>query len=232
MAIKEIHIEDIGEVRFQKRRGTRSLRIHIQGHSVSVTMPLWVSYHQATTFVKTRAAWIKQHRADKHILANGALIGKQYELSIEQTNAQRPQTRVLPGVIRVSLPPSYQTEEPRTQAAITKACERALAKEAKELLSSRLQDLAFEHDFTYKSLHFKKLKRRWGSCDSQKHIVLNIFLTQLPWELIDYVLLHELTHTQHLHHGADFWQHLDQCVPNSKKVRKELKQFHPQLMPH
>lgn len=232
MAIKELEVENIGLIRFQKRRGTRSIRIHIQGHTVQVTMPHWITYHDAIKFVMSRQQWIEENRIEKPILSDGALIGKAFELKVTSAEIDKPKTRVLTNVIMVQLPRDWAVENDKSQNIIQRTCERALAKEAKELLTPRIHDLAYEHDIEYKSLHFKKLKRRWGSCDHQKNIVLNIFLTQLPWDYIDYVLLHELTHTEHLHHGTDFWSRLTELKPDAKRVRSEMKAFHPQLLPH
>ena len=232
MAIKELEVESIGTVRFQKRRGTRSIRIHIQGHTMQVTMPHWITYRDAIKFVKSRKQWIEENRLEKPVLSDGALIGKAFELKVTLSEVTKPKTRVLSKVIMVQLPSGWVVENDNSQLIIQRACERALAKEAKELLTPRIHDLAYEHDIEYRSLHFKKLKRRWGSCDHQKNIILNIFLTQLPWEYIDYVLLHELTHTEHLDHGLDFWNRLTELKPDAKRIRSEMKAFHPQLLPH
>ncbi len=231
MSIKQTDIEGIGPVTFQKRRGTRSVRINIQGHNVKVTLPHWISYREAEKFVLSRREWINKHKDEKLILADGALIGKRFQLNVTNEDIEKPKTRILKESIQVRLPLSVEVEDELAQKAIEKACERALTREAKELLTPRITDLAFEHGFEYSSLHMKKLQRRWGSCDVDKHIILNIFLTQLPWELIDYVILHELTHTRHLHHGPDFWGQLSELIPNAKELRKELHEYHPQLLP-
>ena len=52
---------------------------------------------------------------------------------------------------------------------------------------------------------------------------------QLPWALIDYVLLHELSHTKALHHGPDFWKVFEAVLPGAKQRRKELKDFKPAI---
>lgn len=231
MAVKQLYIDGIGQVRFQKRRGTKSVRLHIQGHTVQVTMPYWVSFAEATKFVASRKDWIQKHKADRQIIADGAYIGKRFQVSVTQADILKPKTRILRDTINVTLPLQSEVEDDANQQVIEKACERALKTEAIELLTPRISDLAFENDFQYKSLHFKKFQRRWGSCDSNKHIILNIFLTQLPWEYIDYVLLHELTHTEHLNHGSAFWQRLESCLPNAKQLRKQMHDFHPQILP-
>ena len=52
---------------------------------------------------------------------------------------------------------------------------------------------------------------------------------QLPWHLIDYVMLHELTHTKVMQHGAPFWRELELHVPHAKQLRKEIGEYHPIL---
>lgn len=50
---------------------------------------------------------------------------------------------------------------------------------------------------------------RWGSCTpSTKTIRLSNRLKAMPQWVVDYVLLHELTHLLVPGHGADFWTHL------------------------
>jgi predicted metal-dependent hydrolase len=79
-------------------------------------------------------------------------------------------------------------------------------------------------------LSWSRLKGRWGSCDQDKNIVLNLFLMQLPWQLIDYVLLHELCHTMHLDHGPGFWQTFLMHKPTAKDLRREIRHYQPNFV--
>jgi hypothetical protein len=102
--------------------------------------------------------------------------------------------------------------------------------QAESLLAKRLQQLASSHQIPYSSLRIKRMKSRWGSCDQHNNIVLNSFLVQLPWEFIDYVIRHELTHTHVMHHGTDFWQALEQLQPDAKRLRREIRRYQPSLL--
>lgn len=82
----------------------------------------------------------------------------------------------------------------------------------------------------YRDIQIKQLTRRWGSCDQKKSIVLNLFLIQLPWELIDYVIIHELTHTKHLNHSTDFWDSLETFKPQARQLKKQLNNYHPSII--
>jgi predicted metal-dependent hydrolase len=120
-------------------------------------------------------------------------------------------------------------QDPEVQKSAHRASIRALRTQAEKLLPVRLKQLADKYDFEYASVSVKQLKGRWGSCDTRGHITLNLFLMQLPWHLIDYVLLHELTHTKQLNHGADFWDEFLSHEPKAKDYRKQIKEHKPIL---
>jgi predicted metal-dependent hydrolase len=136
-------------------------------------------------------------------------------------------SRVTGTEIRISYPVELSIWSPEIQASAEKAARRALKQQAEALLFRRLEDLARVHGFHYKSVAVKRLKSRWGSCGPQADITLNIFLMQLPWSLIDYVLLHELVHTKVHNHGRDFWSLFETCLPEAKKLRKQLRDHQP-----
>lgn len=64
---------------------------------------------------------------------------------------------------------------------------------------------------------------RWGSCTpSTKSIRLSHRLKAMPQWVVDYVLLHELTHLIVPGHGADFWAHLD-GYPHTQRAQGYLE---------
>tara|TARA_B100000959_G_scaffold61167_1_gene64281 strand:- start:2310 stop:2858 length:549 start_codon:yes stop_codon:yes gene_type:complete len=98
-------------------------------------------------------------------------------------------------------------------------------KVARKILCRRIGELAQLHNFVYNRVTIRKQKTRWGSCSSKNNINLNANLLHLPFELIDYVLLHELVHTRIKNHSKDFWNELDSVVPNARKVDQRLKEY-------
>jgi predicted metal-dependent hydrolase len=100
---------------------------------------------------------------------------------------------------------------------------------AREILIPRLKYLAEKHGFKYNRVALRNQKTRWGSCSSKNNINLNINLASLPQDLMDYVILHELTHTKIKNHSKDFWNHLEKHTPNPKQQNKELKNYAIQL---
>ncbi len=230
MASKTVWVGEVGEVQFTKRRANRSIRINLTPTGeVKVSLPTWVSFAAAVAFVESKTEWIAEHRpARVRLLQTGDRIGKAHQLAFEAV-ASLPSisTKVLGNQVRITYPPRYTQNHISVQTAARRAAIRALRRQGVQLLPVRLDLLAQQHGFTYRSARIKQLTRRWGSCTNQGDIVLNLFLMQLPWELIDYVLLHELIHTKVLNHGTDFWKLFEQCLPGAKQLKKRLHRYQP-----
>ncbi|MDR0798512.1 MAG: M48 family metallopeptidase [Dysgonamonadaceae bacterium] len=119
----------------------------------------------------------------------------------------------------------YQ-EKNISKTSLSPQQDRDLRCEAQRILPLLLERLAREHGFQYVSVRIRKSRTRWGSCSSRKTISLSLYLMLLPSHLIEYVLLHELCHTVHMNHSADFWALLDRHTQGqSQALRRELKNF-------
>jgi len=230
MAQKIVNIADIGPVTFQKRGNTRSVRLHIQGSKVKVTLPTRVPYVFAEKFLLSRKKWVLENLTEATVITAGAYIGKQHCVVVQYKSVSKPRTKITEYSIHAILPDGLDSQASEAQRIIVKACEKALRQETTDLVVPRLQDLAFEHRFEMKSATVKRLRSRWGSCDTHKNITLNSYLAQLPWPLIDYVLIHELAHTRHLNHSTDFWQEVADILPNYKELRKQTKAHSPHVI--
>lgn len=231
MSNRRFHLEEVGEVTLYKRRQSRNIRLTIaHDGAIRLSMPLWMPYRVGLEFVKQRVSWIAKNRPSVMPVFQGGRIGKSHTLVFRQNkSATKASVRILENQVMVRLPERMRYDHKDAQQAAERGAIKALQKEAEHLLPQRLKSLASQHDFTYKSLRVKRLKTRWGSCNQEKEIVLNCFLMQLPWHLIDYVILHELMHTRILAHGPKFWDELGNYVHDLASIRKTMRQQRPHL---
>ncbi len=232
MAFKTFALNDSTQVTIYKRKASRNLRLSITSKGeVRVSIPTWTPYGVGLQFAKSRSSWIASQKKPTSVLVSGQAVGKAHHLSlIPSAGAKKVTSRVISSGIFIKYPADMSPSDPAVQCVVEKASIRAMRVQAEQLLPQRLEILAAKHGFEYKDVAIKQLKSRWGSCDQQKHIVLNLFLMQLPWELIDYVILHELTHTRHLHHGPKFWGDMEGMMPRLKDIRKAMRGHQPVLV--
>jgi predicted metal-dependent hydrolase len=222
---KSIYVDSLGHhVILARRKGTRNMRISIKSDgTVRLSIPYGLSEERAHKFLVEKSDWISKHAKPKVLIQNGAHIGKSHVIYFENSDIQTVKTRLMPNKIIIKIPHNINWDNELVQEKARKTSEKALMVESKHLLPQRLETLSRKHSIPYKKCEVKKLKSRWGSCDTHNVITLNIYLMQLDWSLIDYVILHELTHTIHKHHQKDFWDYLEKILPNYKERRKLLK---------
>lgn len=230
MACRGFELEGVGTVTLYKRRGVRNIRLSI-GHdgNVRVTMPVWAPFKLGRAFAVQKRAWLLAQRPTPQPLKDKSRIGKAHQLVFEHKPVAVISSRVANNNISIVIPLGALLESPAVQGVARQAAVRALKKEAKTLLPKRLAELATKHNFEYTSVKIKELRGRWGSCSQHKDIVLNCYLMELPWQLIDYVILHELLHTRILAHGKPFWEELAHYVPNLSQTRETMRQIQPTL---
>lgn len=227
MAFKQFEVEGRGSVTVYKRRGARNIRLTVDHLGrIKVSMPTWTPYAAGISFAQTKSAWLKTQLAKSHqnLLVPGGTVGKQHRLFFVSQPDSKVRSRVdATSNINVYHPPEQAWDSPEVQSVAQRAAIRALRAEAEAVLPGRLRDLASQYGYSYNSVTVRHLKSRWGSCDQNTNITLNLYLMQLPWHLIDYVLLHELTHTRVMQHGPKFWTAIAEVLPEVQQLRKEIR---------
>jgi predicted metal-dependent hydrolase len=160
---------------------------------------------------------------------HGMQIGKSHTLIIRQAAIATPSALRHGQQIIATLPLEDSLSDPKIIRIIRDVVIDALRIEAKSYLTKRLAYLAKNGGYTYDKVRFSHASGRWGSCSSNGTISLNIALMKLPFELIDYVLIHELSHTQQMNHSESFWQLVERADPQYKLHRRLLKKENPSI---
>jgi predicted metal-dependent hydrolase len=233
VAVKKVLVDGVGEVALYKRRGLRTMKLSVRANGeIRVSLPSYVPYQAAVQFVQAKRGWLETHRPlTDALLENAQAIGKQHALRfIANFHTNATKSRVTADEVIVTHPAQLSSDDDSVQKTAGAAAVRALRQEAEAILPSRVARIAKEAGFVYRSVVIKKLTGRWGSCDQNHNIVLNLYLMQLPWELIDYVIMHELVHTRHLDHGEGFWNTFETHLSGAKALRRRMRAYQPNLL--
>jgi predicted metal-dependent hydrolase len=225
--------DEFGTVTLQRSPRASHVRIKVGTDGrLRASLPLFAPtglvkqlIHSSRTEIRTM---LREHHS-LSVFTDGMQIGKSHTLTAYEGIGTRPAAKRHGQQITVTLPAGTPIEAPAVQAAIRPVVVEALRKEAKSYLPKRLARLAEQYGFTYQKVRFSHASGRWGSCSSAGTISLNIALMKLPFPLIDYVLLHELSHTVELNHSEAFWAIVEQCDPDYKAHRREIKKQTPSI---
>jgi len=95
--------------------------------------------------------------------------------------------------------------------------------QARELVINAIEKYNRVYNFKYKQIRIKNTKSRWGSCSEDKNLNFSYRLIYMPSYMAEYIVVHELCHLQEMNHSKNFWQLVEQTVPDYKKIEKQLK---------
>jgi len=229
--MRQFKDETLGMITVRDNHLSRSIRMRLspRGEIVVTAPPRTPLFIIKQAIKKSHASLVDmQNTTPRDIYHDGQQIGHSHQLAIvSSTLHDEVSITVSKRTIIVSLPSEVRVDDDDVQLGIRDHVVQILRKEAKAYLPKRLATLAERHGFSYASVRFPHAISRWGSCSSTGTISLNIALMRLDLDLIDYVILHELTHTRHMNHSRDFWSTLETTDPHYRLHRRQIKTHTP-----
>jgi predicted metal-dependent hydrolase len=244
--VDSFEVEGLGQVLVRRRKGLRALKLSVRNDGrvavlVNSSTPLFL----VKRFVIEHEEWIKLN-LKKHLgeglLKDGILIydgqafGVRAKFKIEARDGSEvsfkfnkadftitiliSSERIEDGAVRLSL-----VEKDYLEGQVIEA----LRVEAQQILPLRLNQLAKMNELYFGTVRVRNVKSRWGSCSYQNNISLSLWLMILPEALRDYVLVHELVHTVHKNHSKQFWQAVEEIVPDYAAKKRQLKKYAAQV---
>ena len=109
-----------------------------------------------------------------------------------------------------------------TKFRAEKEIELFYRKTAMELITKRVEVNAKMMKLSYGAITFSDTKSKWGTCTYHNNLQFNWRLIMAPLEVVDYVIVHELTHITHKNHSRKFWNNVSFYKPAYKQHRKWL----------
>ena len=97
---------------------------------------------------------------------------------------------------------------------------KLLRKKAKEVIPQKVEYYAQIKRVTPTSVNINSAKKRFGSCSGTNSLNFSLYLMDKDERFIDYVVVHELAHIRHHNHSKDFYEFIEQFMPDYKERMK------------
>lgn len=94
---------------------------------------------------------------------------------------------------------------------------------AREIIRRQAEFFNKYYRFSYNKISVKNQKSCWGSCSRKGNLNFNYKVADLPEDLRDYIIIHELCHIKELNHSKNFWKLVALVIPNYKDLKQKLK---------
>jgi predicted metal-dependent hydrolase len=221
-------------------RRRRTISLFIDGtETIRVAAPKRASLAEIERLMLRQTGWlqrrldgIRQHREASAAFGNGdhvLYLGTTYTPRVVENRGQPQGCALRDGMIEINLPDApadaiARQEDMRLEILLW------YKKQAKRVFKERLDHWSEKLNLPYRRFAVSNPRRLWGSCSARNDVCLNWRLILASLELIDYVVVHELCHVRHKHHGPRFWHLVESTMPDWKKLRKQLREFDPSLV--
>tara|TARA_B100001245_G_scaffold209791_1_gene173552 strand:- start:3502 stop:4194 length:693 start_codon:yes stop_codon:yes gene_type:complete len=228
----KIYDDEFGDITVRRSMRTSNVRISVAPNgTLRASMPRYTPLFILRRFIKSSRPNLRKMLAQQepaYKLRNGMTIGKSHRLTVIE-DAPKTSVKRVGQTILVHLASGAALTDATIEKEVRNVVQAALRLEAKSHLPKRLSYLAERNHCSYEKVRFSHASGRWGSCNSHGTISLNIALMKLPFELIDYVIIHELCHTKQMNHSPRFWALVETADPEYKLHRKQLKSYSPTI---
>jgi len=238
-ATREVRLGDAVVAYAFTRAKRRTIGFVVGPDGLAVRAPRWTPLSEVDAALQEKSAWIlrKLHETrERQTRQHGArinwcdgvtlpLLGGTIQVVLDPGHHFSAQGAMLdevasdgvPRLLRVALPHSAAPEQ------IRDAVQAWLMRRAKELFTQRLDHFAPQLQVQWKRLSLSNAGTRWGSARIDGSIRLNWRLVHFSPAVIDYVVVHELSHLRVMDHSPRFWDTVRNVVPDYASLRGQLK---------
>jgi predicted metal-dependent hydrolase len=154
-------------------------------------------------------------------------------IEIVQQSRQTLAMRVTPAGIQVLIPANLDADSSRVQAFIKAGLQKLNLSEPDTshapLTVENLNELATMWSeclgVEIRRVQVRAMTNKWASCSSNGILTLSTDLLELPSDLVDFVICHELVHLKIPDHGKGFRTLMSCCIPDWRDRQLRLARW-------
>jgi predicted metal-dependent hydrolase len=143
--------------------------------------------------------------------------GRIVDLRVRNIPCQVPLVKLNGDQISVTMPKN--SEKSLREVLSDWMKERALL-----IFSRRVEYFSTKIGVRYGNIQVRNQKTRWGSCSSKGQLSFNWRLLLAPPDVLDYLVIHEVSHLKHHDHSQRFWNLVKSLCPGYRKHQLWLKE--------
>jgi|TARA_B110000495_G_C22849872_1_gene495570 predicted metal-dependent hydrolase len=209
----------------KKTKRKKTISIQIKNGLIDVRAPQHITQVEIDSFIQKKMSWIKKKvDIQNKIIApkrkkflnseNFLFMGKECKLNI--TILKNKKNYIDDSAIQIVMKEKDINNKSKVKAVL----EKTYRKYALQILTEKTMFIASSINVEPEKIKVRSYKGRWGTCSYRKDISFNWKLIMAPEKIIEYVIVHELCHLIHFNHSKNFWESVENILPDYK-LRKD-----------
>ena len=225
-----------------KRSRRRTIGFQVGPMGLEVRAPRWVAQREVDEALLEKSLWIlrklQEARARRELQQRSRIdwrdgsslpyLGEPLILVLDPRHgfdgvgaALQIDDSTLPGLPRATL--HLGLPHGATPQQIADSVQAWLMRSARDHFSQRLSHFAEGLGVSWRRLSLSSASTRWGTAGADGSIRLNWRLIHFRPEVIDYVVVHELSHLKVMDHSPRFWRTVESMLPDYALLRAQLR---------
>ncbi len=223
----------------RRKRKSICIKIDLNGE-VQVVAPMRTSKEHILNFVNSKHDWIVEKRRElknvlnkkvkREFINDGTFmyLGKEYPILLIFNDKVK---KISIDFIDESLNSNIDSEfefiiktNTYENEKLKKALEKWYMGKTLDIVKERIKVHQWEFKDKIIKITVKEQKRRYASINIKNEVYFNWRISMAPLEVIDYIVVHEMCHMDFRNHSKQFWNRVEEVMPNYKRCHEYLKE--------
>ncbi len=207
---------DPQKVEVRRSTQAKNISIRITHKGAELVLPLKVKAEKGYNFLLITEHWVRKklrRNVTKSVNEENkiSILGKNYK--IIHTDSPKNQVKLQNDVLEVYCSIVLK------KISIKIFLKKQLLLEIKTLVET----ISKKHNLIYSNIRIMENMTKWGSCSNSGNLSFNWQIVFTPYEVLKYLVAHEMAHLKEMNHSTNFWQLVEYIYPEYQPAKLWLK---------
>ena len=214
------------KILYSKKR-KRTIGYKIVDNTMVITSPYGVKNNFLMNLIERKKYWaierIEKNKKKKDYINQNSIIflGNEIQINIKESELlfNGGYCELNDNILNITISKNY------TQDILRNTIKNWYKKQCLNIIIERVKFYSEKYNLKYSKITIKEQKTVWGTCNYKNDLTFNFKILMFNLNVIDYLVVHELSHTIYRNHSQQYWNMVEKILPNYKELDSMLKNY-------